>query len=307
MLSIKSKARKRLRFTSIFKTTTLSAFCFIGTVSLSGCTSLFYHPTDLMYVSTPSKLENLRQEVEFRSSDGVKLAGWFFPARKEGHRGALIQFHGNAQNITSHFAILYWVIDHGYDFFTFDYRGYGISEGKPSEEGLNRDALAAIDYIMHREPARKKEGKQIQDIVLYGQSLGGAVLLRAYQDVPEAERARVRAVIAESTFYSYHAIARDVLSRFWITYLFQPLADVLISNAYSPKDSIPLVSPTPLLVIHGDADPVIPISFGEKIYSLARPPKTFWKIPGGGHINSMTAFGDLYRSQLLNYLSLKNY
>ena len=92
--------------------------------------------------------------------------------------------------------------DEGYDLFSFDYRGYGISEGQPSQEGVNQDALAAIHYVA---------GQTKQKLILYGQSLGGAILLRSLDDVPAADRARIKAVVIESSFYSYHAIARDVL------------------------------------------------------------------------------------------------
>jgi fermentation-respiration switch protein FrsA (DUF1100 family) len=265
----------------------------------SGCTHLFYQPTDLMYVRDPKQLDSLREEVSFKSSDGTQLAGWFFKARAGKHKGAVVQFHGNAENMTSHFASLYWLMDEGYDFFTFDYRGYGISDGKPSQEGVNRDALAAIQYILKREPA-SADGKP--DIVLYGQSLGSAILLRAYDDVGPQDRARVKALVVESGFYNYKAIASDVLSRTWITYILQPLGYVLVSNEYSPEESIARVSPTPILVIHGDQDRVVPMRFGKKIYDLAKEPKQFMLISGGAHINSMFVNKGEYRAKLLSYL-----
>lgn len=224
----------------------------------------------------------------------MKLAGWFFKARKGGHKGTIVQFHGNAQNMTAHFASLVWVIDEGYDFFAFDYRGYGISEGKPNQEGTNRDALAAIQYVLNREKA--------DDVVLYGQSLGGAILLRAYGDVSAEDRSRIRAVVIESSFYNYHEIARDVMSRSWLLFPFQPLAYLLVSNAYSPEDWIAKVSPTPLLVIHGDQDQVIPLKFGQKIFELAKEPKQFVLVPGGHHINAMMIDDGEYRKKLLSFL-----
>ncbi len=263
---------------------------------LSGCSHLFYHPTDLMYVANPEKLESIRKEVSFTSSDGTPLAGWFLPARKTPRKGLVVQFHGNAQNMTSHFNSVYWLGDEGYDVFTFDYRGYGISEGKPSQEGLNRDALAAIAWAATQSPGTSR------NVVLYGQSLGGAVLLRAFQDVPAEQRARVRAVITEGTFYSYRRMGRSMLSRSWLTFLFQPLAYVLVSDEYSPEDSVPRVSPIPLLVIHGDADPVVPYSFGEKIHAMALEPKRFLRIPGGGHLDSMEREQGKYRKALLEFI-----
>jgi fermentation-respiration switch protein FrsA (DUF1100 family) len=264
---------------------------------LSGCTHLFYHPSDIMYLDHPEAFDKLHETVTFTSSDGVKLSGWYFPARKGGHRGTVIQFHGNAQNLTSHFAAVFWMIDEGYDVFAFDYRGYGVSEGKPSPAGVNQDALAAIHYV-----AARKSGFLGKDLVLYGQSLGGAVLLRAMDEVPTEERARVKAVVIESSFYSYHAISRDVLSRSWISFIFQPLAYVLVSNKYSPEESISRIAPIPLLVIHGDQDPVIPYRFGQKIFELAGSPKTFIHVKGGHHIDGMGIENGRYRPMLLDFL-----
>jgi fermentation-respiration switch protein FrsA (DUF1100 family) len=266
-------------------------------VFASGCSHLVYHPSDLMYVQHPELLNGLREEISFPSTDGTKLAGWYFKAKKKGHKGTVIQFHGNAENMTSHFASLVWLTEEGYDFFTFDYRGYGISEGKPDQEGINRDAIAAIHYVMNRS-ARGAEA----DLVLYGQSLGGAVLLRAYDDIPASERRRIKALVVEGAFSNYHEIAADILSRSWLTYVFQPLAYVLVSNAYGPGDAIPRISPTPLLVIHGAQDPVIPYKFGEEVFALAQQPKQFLRIPGGKHINAMAINHGEYRGKLLEFL-----
>ena len=265
----------------------------------TGCSHLFYHPTNIMYVQNLEQIEKLREEIPFQSLDGTKLAGWFFKAAPGApKKGTVIQFHGNAENMTSHFASLFWMIEHGYDFFTFDYRGYGISEGSPNQEGLNQDALAAIRYILKRQAHESKE----PDIVLYGQSLGGAVLMRAYDDVTPEERKRIKAMVIESSFHNYHAMGADVLSRSFLTWLFQPLAYVIVSNAYGPQDSIPRISPTPMFIMHGDRDPVIPFSFGEKIATLAKVPKKFLKIPGGSHINSMMVENGKFRPELIQFL-----
>jgi fermentation-respiration switch protein FrsA (DUF1100 family) len=261
--------------------------------SLTGCTHLFYRPSDMMHLKDPHQIESLHRDVEITSSDGTKLAGWWFPARAGGKLGTVVQFHGNAENMTSHFASLFWMIDEGYDLLTFDYRGYGVSEGKPSQEGLNRDAQAAIRYALANSKG---------PVVLYGQSLGGAVLLRAYDDIRPEERAHVRALVIESSFYSYKAIARDVLARSWLTFLFQPLAYVLVSDGYSPEEAIARVAPTRVLVIHGDADPVIPLSFGKKIYELAHDPKRFVLVPNGGHITAMNSPADGNRAKLLEFI-----
>jgi fermentation-respiration switch protein FrsA (DUF1100 family) len=111
------------------------------------------------------------------------------------------------------------------------------------------------------------------------------VLLRALGELAPDERTRIALVTIEGSFHSYQAIARDVLSRQWSTWLFQPLASVLISDTWSPEEFVARVSPIPLLVIHGETDSVVPFPFGEKLFSLAREPKKFWRISDGGHID----------------------
>lgn len=276
----------------------------IAAVSFTaGCSHLAYQGSKETY-SDPKKTGLEYQEVSFASRDGVALSGWFFPARDPENpkvgaapKGTVIQFHGNAQNMTAHCYSLAWVTLAGYNFFTFDYRGYGKSAGDPNQEGVNLDALAAIEYVQKNVP--KPAGAKT-DMILYGQSLGGAVLARALSDV--ADRSRLRAVVLDSTFHSYQSAARDVLSRSFVTYLFQPLAYVLMSDRYSPEESIAKIAPIPLLVIHGDRDETIPFKFGQKVYSLATEPKYFWHIPGGRHIDSMFRDKGKYREPLVQFM-----
>lgn len=278
----------------------IASVALIVSVSLSSCSSVFYQPSRHTYID-PQRAGLAHEDIWFTASDGVKLHGWYFPAKlKAGEKakGTIVQFHGNAQNISAHFASLVWVIEAGYNFFTFDYRTYGRSEGdKASQEAVNLDAVAAIHEIHKKNTAI--EGKR--DLVLYGQSLGGAVLLRALEDIPD--HSRIRAVVIEGSFHSYQSIARGKLAQIWLTFLFQPLAWILISDSYSPEDSIPKISPLPLLVIHGDDDQVIPYSYGQKIFQLAREPKTFWTVPHGQHIDSMFREKGKYRKQFLEYLT----
>jgi fermentation-respiration switch protein FrsA (DUF1100 family) len=266
-------------------------------VLLSGCSHLFYQPNHVFFVD-PEKAGFQYRNVEFKSEDGTLLKGWFFPARgKKALQGTFIQFHGNGDNMTAHFAFLVWVIDQGYNLFVFDYRGYGASDGDPSQNGLNQDAKAAIGWVEAHVPPPASHPR---DLVLMGQSLGGAVLARALDDV--RDRSRIRSVIIDSSFYDYHAIAVNVLSRFWISWPFQWLGDLLVSDEYSPEESFARISPIPILVIHGDRDHVIPESFGEKIYALSKSPKSFWKVDGGFHIDSMSTHAQEYHPRLMQYL-----
>ncbi len=266
---------------------------------MTGCTHLFYQPTRVMYAQSLNELDADREDIRFLTADGVQLFAWFFKSRKQEIKGTVVQFHGNAENMTSHFASLFWMVQEGYHLFTFDYRGYGLSKSQPSQEGLYKDALAAIRYVLdHKNLPLQSERK----IILWGQSLGGAVLMRAFPDLLAKDREQIQAVVIESSFHNYCELARNFLSRSWLTYLFQPIATGFISNQYSPENQIAQIAPTPLLVIHGDADRVVPLSFGQKIYELGREPKKIWVIPGGGHINAMDINHGKNRPKLLEFL-----
>lgn len=238
--------------------------------------------------------------VTFNAADGTKLFGWYFPAVPSSYepgpkRGIVIQFHGNAENMSSHYAFLSWVTRHGYDFFTFDYRGYGGSEGSPSPAGVHQDAIAAIRTVIESHP----QGS----LALYGQSLGGAILLRALADLREPEiRSRVCSVIVEGSFANYKRQARRTMANHWFSWIFQPLGALLVSNEYAPEDFISLIAPLPLLVIHGTEDSAVTFENGEEIYALAKDPKEFWRIEGGKHLDTMVLEDGVYQKKLINYL-----
>ncbi len=268
----------------------LAAVALSAAVLSTGCSRLLYQPSH--------RLEGLPVEepdnIQVMTSDDHKLWGWWFPARTAKRKGTFVQFHGNAGNITSHFASLAWVTRAGYDFVTFDYRGYGRSLGRPSQAGLNRDAVAIIDWA-HRVVPPAEDGR---DLVLYGHSLGGAVLLRALDDV--RDKRRVRAVVIEGSFHSYQDAAAGIL---WSHPLLLPLTGfgyALISDAYSPAASIARVSPIPLLVIHDQRDPIIPAGFGDAIFELALEPKAMIRPDRGTHV-SATRDPEV-RAALLSYV-----
>lgn len=198
----------------------------------ASCSHLVYMPSKNV-VDAPREMP---EDLWFHTSDGVRLHGWWLEAHGA-RRGTVVQFHGNAGNITSHFAQLEWVTRHGYDLFTFDYRGYGRSEGVPSQAGLNRDARAALAL------ARTKSAKGMRpDLVLYGQSLGGAVLLRALADEPD--RSRIRSVIVEGTFNSYREAAASVMYQTPAGLAFAGFAFTVIDDDYAPAQHVASLSPT---------------------------------------------------------------
>ena len=160
------------------------------------------------------------EEVRFNSADGTELTGLWFPAKSIAPKGVIIHFHGNGENMTSHFLFVYWLALEGYDVFTFDYRGYGASAGDKSLSGAVEDGAAALRC------ARSRAGGAKERLIVVGQSLGGALALAAL----EREGGEgVRGLILDSTFASYREVAQDKLRQWWLTWPLQwPLSRLLI-------------------------------------------------------------------------------
>lgn len=263
-------------------------------ISIAGCSSLFYYPSHDVYFDV-EKLPAQTESVRFAGVNKVNLSGLYLRPKKMSlkalhQRPIIVQFHGNAQNLTSHFASLFWLIDEGYDYFIFDYEGYGQSEGHPTMRGTVDDGFAALDYIESRFPHRP--------IVLVGQSLGGAIAMRVAIEAKN-KNYPIRLAVIESSFDSYQAIARDMMSRSWVTWLFQPLTYLFVSDSVAPGDQIAAISPTPMVIVHGKSDPVIPYKFGERIFAKAKDPKEFWSYESPGHVVAYSADKGVLRERLL--------
>jgi len=269
------------------------ALCFILLILLSSCSGLLFFPSKEQFFD-PAKFGLIHHEISFSSQDGTRLSGWMFPSKTAEVKGTVIQFHGNAENMTSHFHSLAWLVHHGYNLFTFDYRGYGTSEGEPTIPGVNLDARAAYQQIIQSPEAGNTP------VILYGQSLGGVILLKALETFPD--RSKISLIIVEGSFLSYQEIARKKMNDIWLTWPFQHLAYLMFSDEYAAIESIKKVSPIPLLVIHGKKDVIIPYEFGAEIYNTAKQPKSFWPIEEGNHIDTMLRHKGIYRNRLVEYL-----
>ena len=241
----------------------------------------------------PKQLGLVPEDIEIEVAPKVKIHGWYLKSSVKKPKGVLVFFHGNAQNLTSHYVTLSWILKEGYDYFIWDYRGYGKSQGEPHPQNTVEDGKAVIKYIYNKNPKLP--------LFVFAQSLGGAIGMRSVIDLKG--EIPIRALIVDSTFESYKSVGSDVLSHHWITWLFQPLAYLVLSDKYSPKGKVPEVSPIPLLVMHGTKDAVVSYKFGEQIFQDAKDPKEFWTIENGTHIDSFWgAHGDEFRKKFLAYL-----
>lgn len=221
---------------------------------------LVYYPNlpGREYEATPAQAGLPYETVTLTASDGIGLAAWFVPA--ENSRGVLLYAHGNAGNISHRLDAIRLFRDMGLSVLIFDYRGYGQSKGKPSEEGTYRDAEAAWQYLVQQRgipPAR---------IVVFGESLGAAVAAQL------AARHRPGALILASAFTSVPGLAADLYP--WLP------ARWLARFSYDTRRYLQDVH-APVLVMHSRGDEIIPYRHGRALYEAAHEPRRFAELRGG--------------------------
>jgi len=259
-------------------------------LALGACTGLFFQPMK-GHVFDPASIGFTYRDVDFEAVDGTALHGWYFPAEGE-PSGSILFLHGNAENISTHFANVAWLAKSGFAVLVFDYRGYGRSAGSPDLGGLHLDVAAALDALL-RQPETDPDR-----IAVIGQSLGAALALTAMAASPMKDR--LRAVIIEGAFVGYPEIAREKLAAFWLTWPLQQPLSWTIDGRYSPLEAAAEIAPVPLLVILDEADTIIPPHHGEALFAAAGEPKTLWRLPGSGHIQALATVGNRHR--LVEYL-----
>ena len=262
-------------FKGKYQVVSLILLGFSACIFCCGCNSLFYYPSKEIYPLPPKLRPPSFSNISLMASDGVSLHGRVFLARKP-IKGVIVQFHGNAENLTSHSMILLWVLEHGYHLFSFDYRGYGQSESSPSPEGIRLDATAALRKAVEIHSTHSPQGK----LIVIGQSLGGTIALRGVLDFPKKDL--IDLVVVDSSFASYKRVAFNKMASNWFSWPFSPLAYLLISD----KTAADLTEfRHPLLVIHSKNDPTVPFECSEFIYNnVLSTKKLFWKGEEQGHI-----------------------
>ncbi len=218
---------------------------------------LLYFPLRSMAV-TPAAAGLEFEEVWLTTGDGVRIFGWYVPAA--GSRRALLFFHGNGGNISHRLDSIAQFQRLGLNVFIIDYRGYGHSEGRPTEAGTTLDAAAAWRYLV------EQRGFAPEQIVIFGRSLGGAVAAGL------AEQQRPGALILESTFTS----VPDMAAR---QFPFLPVRQ-LSRLHYNTRERLARID-APVLIIHSPNDEVIPFEHGRALFATAGQPKEFLQIDGG--------------------------
>jgi len=236
------------------------------------CAGSFVYFPDRAVLATPAAVGLPYEAVRISAGDGVAVAGWWVPC--ENARATLVFCHGNAGNISHRVGQLEMFHGLGLNVLLFDYRGYGESEGSPSEEGTRLDADAMWSYCT------KVRGVAPGKIVIYGHSLGGAVAVRLAVERPAG------CLIVDSSFTS----VADVAAR----HVPAILARGLFGGMYNSRESIARVA-CPVLVMHSPDDEIIPFRMGEDLYNAAGLAKRFFRIRGShntGFLETGAAWGE---------------
>ena len=257
---------------------------------VSACTSFIFYPMDEI-VLTPDAIGIKYEDIFAETKDNLQLHGWKLYSGGEAE-ATLIFFHGNAENISTHFANVYWLVAHGYDVYLFDYRGYGQSQGEAELDPIIDDMELLIGHVIDDLPVD-------QQLIVMGQSLGAS--LSIYSVAHSQYRDRIAALVSVAAFSDYHDIAQDALSSSWVFWLFQWPLSKTISNTYSPVESVDEVAPVPIFIMHSDEDEIIDYYHAEVLYEAALEPKQLITLEGG---HNATFNLDSNRQKLLDVLEM---
>jgi fermentation-respiration switch protein FrsA (DUF1100 family) len=255
----------------------------VGTYIVVCCLAFLFqsqlmHFPDRKMAATPGVLGMDYQDVFFETGDGIRLHGWFIP--RENAKAIVLFCHGNAGNISHRLDSIHIFWQVGLSVFIFDYRSYGRSQGRVSEDGLYADARAAVEYLLDKKDIAPDQ------IIYFGRSLGSAIAIELASHYPPL------ALIAESAFTSMPELGSKVYP--WLPVKF------LCRFHYDSAAHIKVVM-CPKLFIHSRQDDIVPFSLGRKLYDNAPEPKDFLEI-SGSHNDGFLTSGMRYIDGLTSFL-----
>ncbi|MEK6409984.1 MAG: alpha/beta hydrolase [Acidobacteriota bacterium] len=228
------------------------------------------------------------EDCFFATSDGVRLHGWYCtphpnaagPLVPVESKMVLLWFHGNAGNLSYRYEMIRAMMELPVQVFIIDYRGYGKSEGKPTEQGLYLDARAAWDYLINERRVAPEQ------VIIFGKSLGGAPAIDLASQVAPA------GLIVQSSFTSAGDVAAAVMPF---------LPRVLLHTKMDSLSKIDRVR-CPKLFIHSRADEVIPYELGRRLFEAAPEPKEFYEVMGAPHNSTYEVGGKPYFEALRGFI-----
>ena len=219
-----------------------------------------YFPDPIRVAPAEAGLDGI-EEIEITVADDVTLIAWHAPAKED--KPTILYFHGNGANAANRAPRIKTIQEDGFGVLYLNNRGYGGSGGKPTEENNVADAIAAYDHLTGL-------GVPAGRIVAYGESLGSGQAVRLAAERP------IAAVVLEAPLTSTIDVARSIY--FWL-----PLG-LLITDQYNIERNIRSIR-TPVLILHGEQDAVIPVEMGWRVYRAANEPKQIELFPQGAHLD----------------------
>ncbi|NER03811.1 MAG: alpha/beta hydrolase [Okeania sp. SIO3C4] len=235
----------------------------------------FFFSDRLIFLPRPSSYQENQDFVKLESSDRVQITGIYLPLPKTKY--TILYSHGNAEDLGEILPRLQDLRDIGFSIFSYDYQGYGTSQGNPSVKNAYQDINAAYEYLT------QQLGIPANQIIVYGRSVGGG------PSVDLASRQPVAGLVIESSFTT----AFRVVTRIPI-YPFDKFRSI---------DKIKDIN-CPVLVIHGNADRVIPFSHGKQLFTAANEPKLSLWVDGAGHIDLLEVAGEKYEKVMIEFSNL---
>jgi len=251
----------------------------LGLPAFSLVDRFVFHPSpgvDLL----PADVGVAGEEISFEAEDGVRLHGFWLPG--DGADRAFLFLHGNAGNASHRLPNAALLSRMGAAVLLVDYRGYGRSEGEPSESGVYADARAGLAELVAR-------GVPEERVVVFGRSLGGAVAVNLARGRPLA------GLILESTFSSGSDMTRRIFGA--LRFLVAPFTRERFDSAAKIGELR-----APLLFFHGDRDEIVPFALGRALFDAAPEPKAFVTIRGAGHDDTVQVGGRPYLERIAAFL-----
>tara|TARA_B100001057_G_scaffold477590_1_gene546984 strand:- start:2387 stop:3205 length:819 start_codon:yes stop_codon:yes gene_type:complete len=210
--------------------------------------NLMYHPNENNYFD--DKLSVFIKKVKIKTADDIVLLGWYHEKDLKNYKTILF-FHGNAGSLENRIHKLNHFKDMDVNFLIIAWRGFSGNKGKPSEEGLYEDGKSAIKWLIDK-------GTKEEDIIIYGESLGTGVATHLSQNKNFA------GIILETPFTSMIKAAKTF-------YPYIPVS-LLLKDKFENENKIKNIK-VPILIMHGEADQIVPFTMGKKIYEIANNPK----------------------------------
>jgi uncharacterized protein len=273
------------RLITIMVKVLLIVIIFLSILILASCKQIVneiaFHP-DRQNVIPLNRLPGNVEEIFITTADNIKIQSYFIP--NEASNKIIIYFHGNAGNIGHRLQDLMQLHSFGINVLGVGYRGYGKSQGKPSEAGIYIDGKSALKH------ATQNLGFKLENIYLFGRSIGSAVAINTSQNI------HINGLILATPLTSGKEWVKTTNLRF-VSYL----AGKSFDNISKIENVI-----CPLLIIHGSRDHIIPYTMGKSIFTKANTKKQFIKIDGAGHNNLSTKYAKSYWLPIYDFIRHEN-